>query len=127
MPAFLFCKKRKHLYVWSMQILLGIFTDLVLWLEKHLLTCPSRKFLHMDCPGCGLQRSYIALLKGDFIESFRLYPAAIPILLLFIYLLLHLFMRFKNGAMVLTAGYIFCALIILVYYIYKVVTNQTLH
>ena len=81
----------------------------------------------MDCPGCGLQRSYIALLKGNVTESLQLYPAAIPILLLFVYLLLHLFIRFKNGAKVLTAGYIFCALIIVVYYIYKVVTNQTLH
>ncbi|RXK61616.1 DUF2752 domain-containing protein [Lacibacter luteus] len=110
-----------------MQLLLSFFADIVLWLEKHMLTCPSRKFLHIDCPGCGLQRSYIALLKGNIAESIRLYPAAIPILLLFLYLLTHIAVRFKNGARILTIGYIFCALIIVVHYIYRVTTNQILH
>ena len=81
----------------------------------------------MDCPGCGLQRSYIALLKGNVKESLQLYPAAIPILFLFCFLLLHLLVRFKNGARILTVGYLFCAVIIIIYYIYKLVTNQTLH
>lgn len=110
-----------------MQLLLSVFADIVLWLEKHLLTCPSRKFLHIDCPGCGLQRSYIALLKGNVSESLHLYPAAVPILLLFLFLLTHLIVRFKNGARILTIGYIFCVVIIVVHYIYKVLTNQILH
>ncbi|TWI85475.1 uncharacterized protein DUF2752 [Lacibacter cauensis] len=110
-----------------MQLLLSVFADIVLWLEKHLLTCPSRKLLHIDCPGCGLQRSYIALLKGNVAESLRLYPAAIPIFFLLLFLVVHLFVRFKNGARILTAGYIFCAVIIVVHYIYKVLTNQILH
>ncbi len=110
-----------------MQLLLSFFADTVLWLEKHLLACPSRKFLHVDCPGCGLQRSYIALLKGNFVESFQLYPAAIPILVMLIVLFLHLGGKLKNGSRLLTFMYIFCALIISVHYIYKVLTNQTLH
>ena len=105
-------------------LLTCFYTEAVLWLERNLLSCPSKKFLHIECPGCGLQRSYIALMKGDVAASFHLYPAAIPMLLLFCYLLLHLFFRFKNGGKILTTLYIFCASIIAVHYIYKIVTHQ---
>ncbi len=119
---------RLALYVWRMQkfLLSNFYAKAVVWLESNLLTCPSKKFLHFECPGCGLQRSYIALMKGDLMNSLQLYPAAIPILLLFCYLLLHLFFRFNNGARVLSTLYIFCAIIILVHYIYKIVTHQNL-
>jgi Protein of unknown function (DUF2752) len=106
--------------------LTSFYAEAVLWLEKNLLACPSKKFLHIECPGCGLQRSYIALMRGDFTGSLELYPAAIPMLFLFTYLLLHLFFRFKHGGKVLLTGYIFCATIIAVHYIYKIVTNQNI-
>jgi hypothetical protein len=104
----------------------SFYSNTVEWLEKHLLTCPSKMLFHMDCPGCGLQRSYIALFKGDFAASFQLYPAAIPILLLISFLFLHLSYRFKNGAFILTLLYIFCAIIILVHYIYKTLSHQNI-
>lgn len=107
-------------------LLTSFYTEAVLWLEKNLLACPSKKFLHIECPGCGLQRSYIALMKGDIATSFSLYPAAIPMLLLFCYMLLHLFFRFKNGSKILMMLYIFCASIIAVHYIYKIATHQNL-
>ena len=34
--------------------------------------CPFREFLHIDCPGCGLTRATIALLKGDISKSLHL-------------------------------------------------------
>ena len=34
--------------------------------------CPFRVFLHVDCPGCGLTRATIALLKGDISKSLHL-------------------------------------------------------
>lgn len=107
-------------------LLTSFYAEAVLWLEKNLLACPSKKFLHIECPGCGLQRSCIALMKGDIVGSFQLYPAAIPMLLLFCYLLLHLFIRFKSGGKILMILYIFCATIIAVHYIYKIATHQNL-
>jgi hypothetical protein len=53
------------------------------WVEDYLLTCPSKHFFHVDCPGCGLQRSVLALFEGDLVKSFQLYPATIPIFFLF--------------------------------------------
>jgi len=55
------------------------------WLQNHLLPCPFKYFTGLDCPGCGFQRSVIALVQGNFYRSFLLYPAAIPLILFFLY------------------------------------------
>jgi hypothetical protein len=55
------------------------------WLQNHLLRCPFKYLTGIDCPGCGFQRSVIALVQGNLYKSFVLYPAAIPLLLFFVY------------------------------------------
>ena len=35
--------------------------------------CGSRAFFGINCPGCGLTRSFVALASGDASESFRLH------------------------------------------------------
>jgi len=52
------------------------------WLQNHLLTCPFKKLTGFDCPGCGFQRSVIALLQGDVLKSIQFYPATIPIFII---------------------------------------------
>lgn len=76
----------------------------------------------MDCPGCGLQRSALELLKGNFSQSIVLYPATIPIFVLFFYTILHLIFKFKGGATIIKWGYIGCTVIIFAFYIYKITT-----
>jgi Protein of unknown function (DUF2752) len=110
----------------AITILLNIYFKLIYWLEANLLPCPSRLFFHFECPGCGLQTGIIALLKGDIRNSIAIYPASIPILIMFIFLLLHLKFKFTRGAGILTILYIFCAAIILVSYIYKILILKTL-
>ena len=56
------------------------------WLKDHLLPCPFKYFTGIDCPGCGFQRSVLALLQGNLLDSFKLYPPTIPLLLAFAYL-----------------------------------------
>jgi hypothetical protein len=51
------------------------------WLQDHLLPCPFKYLTGIDCPGCGFQRAVIALFKGNFQQSFYLYPPAIPVIL----------------------------------------------
>jgi hypothetical protein len=34
-------------------------------------TCPSRLALGIECPGCGLTRSFVASANGDFRQSLR--------------------------------------------------------
>jgi hypothetical protein len=54
------------------------------WLQNHLISCPFKALTGIDCPGCGFQRSFIALVQGDLSKSWSLYPPTIPLLFLFI-------------------------------------------
>jgi hypothetical protein len=91
------------------------------WLESHLETCAYKKYLGFECPGCGLQRSFIELLKGNFAESFQLFPALMPILFMFFYLIAHLIFNFKKGADVLKYLFIFNVGIVIIHYIFKLI------
>ncbi len=98
--------------------------DVVNWLEGHMLSCPFKKYLHIECPGCGMQRSLVALLRGDWAGSFSLYPALLPILFTFIFLPLHLKFKFRHGAKVLQWLFIFSIAIVVFNYIYKIVNGK---
>ncbi len=105
-------------------LLVGEGSGVTHWLEKHLLSCPFKTFTGIDCPGCGLQRSFVALLKGDVWMSFKFYPATLPILALFIFTILHLKFDFKNGAFLIKGMYIFATVIIVTNYLYKIYHHQ---
>lgn len=51
------------------------------WIEKHALPCVYKQCFGLCCPFCGFQRSVTAILRGDFVQSFLLYPALLPTLL----------------------------------------------
>ena len=68
------------------------------WLQSHLLPCPFKYLTGIDCPGCGFQRSVLALARGNFNESFMLYPPAVPILLFFLYGLADKHFKLDNKA-----------------------------
>jgi hypothetical protein len=104
--------------------LISFYSRSLQWLNAHLLTCPSRKFLHLECPGCGFQRSVLALLAGDWAGSFRLYPATLPLLALWAYAIAHLRFQFNQGARVIKYLQLFAASVILAFYIYKVVNHK---
>ncbi len=95
------------------------YFDFVHWLEKNQTACFYKKYIGIECPGCGAQRAFIALLKGNFFESFQTFPALIPLILMFIFLIMHLIFRFKNGAKILLFAFIVNTFIILLNYIYK--------
>jgi hypothetical protein len=103
---------------------LSAWQGLVGWMERNMLTCPSKKWLHLECPGCGLQRSVIALFRGDLRASLQLYPATIPLLLLLGFVGLHLKYDFPNGALIIKYLQAGVAIIILVFYIYKIVNHK---
>lgn len=56
----------------------------LLSLEDWMLPCLNKKFLGVECMGCGLQRSMAHLLRGEFGQAFDVYPAIYPLLLLFL-------------------------------------------
>ncbi len=107
-------------------LLLGFYDQLMDWLAAHLLRCPFKQMFLIDCPGCGLQRSFVALLRGDVSQSWRLYPAMLPILFLVIFTGLHLRFQFRQGAFIIKLFYIFISLVIFINYIVKIKTHQLL-
>ena len=53
----------------------------LMWLFH--LPCPVSHFLHVPCPGCGMTRAYLCLLRLDMAGAFRMHPMfwSVPVLL----------------------------------------------
>ncbi|WP_408733641.1 DUF2752 domain-containing protein [Mucilaginibacter sp.] len=84
-----------------------------------MLPCAYKAIFGIDCPGCGFQRSFIALLKGHLSESFFLYPATIPILVSGIFLIFESKFHLSNSKLVRKTLYISILTIIFVSYSVK--------
>ena len=91
------------------------------WFEQHQKPCLFKKHVGLDCPGCGMQTSFIELLKGNLFESIKAYPPLIPIIILFTLLVLHVIFKFKNGSSLLKYWFIFTVGITIFSYIYKII------
>ena len=89
------------------------------WLQNHLIPCPFKKLTGYDCPGCGFQRSVIALLKGNLHDSLLLYPATIPLLITFAFVLLDGKLKFDHKHYAKKTLYLITGNIILFAYLYK--------
>ncbi|HEY9177117.1 MAG TPA: DUF2752 domain-containing protein [Flavipsychrobacter sp.] len=94
------------------------------WIARNMLTCPSKKVFYLDCPGCGLQRSVLALMNGDVAASWHMYPPTIFILLTLAFLTLHLTFKFSQGAFILKILFIITVAVMAVNYIYKILNHQ---
>ncbi|WP_251619980.1 DUF2752 domain-containing protein [Odoribacter lunatus] len=50
----------------------------------HQLPCLIKRYLGIECPGCGLQTAILLLLKGEWKAAFVTYPALFGLILFFI-------------------------------------------
>jgi len=75
--------------------------SLLSFLEKNLLSCQWKQQFDVECMGCGMQRSIIHLIKGEFLEAFYIYPAIYTLITMFAFLLLHIKFDFEKGHRVL--------------------------
>lgn len=106
--------------------MLASYKDIINQLESGMLTCPSKKFTNLDCPGCGLQRSVIALLKGDVAMSWQLYPPALFIIVTLLILGVHLTLNERVTLFLLKISFIITVIVMTVNYIYKIANHQLL-
>ncbi len=83
------------------------------------MTCPYKAVIGVDCPGCGMQRSFIELLKGNLMDSFQLYPALLPTMFTLLFTTAHLIFKFKNGATIIKYSFISTIAIVLISYFIK--------
>lgn len=84
-----------------------------------MIPCLFKKIAGFDCPGCGLQRSILFLLKGDLQSSLQLYWATIPMLLMFAYCALYIRFSYRKGHLILIFLFCFNSVLIFCNYIYK--------
>lgn len=87
-------------------------------LEKHMLPCFSKTFFGFTCLGCGLQRSFLLLIHGDFIAAFKMYPAIYTLLLFFFFIALNFVVKFKNSKKIISRlAYLNLSLMIINYFV----------
>jgi len=89
------------------------------FLENLMFTCQWKDTFHFECLGCGTQRAFLHLLRGEFVQAFNLYPAIYSLILLFSYTLLYLKFNFNRGAKIILSLFIINIIIILTNYILK--------
>jgi len=87
--------------------------------EDYMLPCLNKKFFGIDCPGCGIQRAFLLLIKGDFAAAFDMYPAIYPLILLFGFLLASTFFKIKHASKIIATLAITSVLFILTNYFLK--------
>jgi heme/copper-type cytochrome/quinol oxidase subunit 4 len=51
-------------------------------MEEYMLPCLSKKYLGIECFGCGSQRAILLLFKGEFKAAFLMFPAVYTLVLL---------------------------------------------
>ncbi|MBS1634873.1 MAG: DUF2752 domain-containing protein [Bacteroidetes bacterium] len=89
------------------------------WLENHFISCGFKSSFGIECPGCGTQRAFIALLKGDIMGSLHYHPGLIPFLVTLAILLIQLKIKHPQGGKWIMWSFITTVAITLVNYIIK--------
>lgn len=96
-----------------------MFSELADFVEENALTCTNKKLFGVECMGCGFQRSFILLCRGDIIGSIKMYPALLPIILLIVFTLIHIIFKIKNGHKVILGLFILSTGIMVTHYIVR--------
>lgn len=78
----------------------------------------------LDCPGCGMQRAFIALLRGDFIESLEFNASLIPFIFTIVFTFCHLIFSFKNGPKLIVIFFASTSLILAVNFVVKLILHS---
>lgn len=89
------------------------------WLEHHLFSCFFKSYIGINCPGCGMQRSLIALLRGNLVESFKFHAALIPFIITILLLFLQIRIKHVNGGKWVMWAFIVTTTITVIQFILK--------
>lgn len=88
-------------------------------MEEYMLPCMSKKLFGVECLGCGTQRALILLLKGEFVEAFKMYPPIYTLIILFLLLFLHIVDKSRNYTRIVISLAIINLIIMILSYAYK--------
>ncbi|MRH99058.1 DUF2752 domain-containing protein [Kriegella sp. EG-1] len=90
-----------------------------------MLPCMNKKLFGIDCPGCGMQRAAVHLIKGEFGAAFEMYPAIYGLVALVFFVLFTQFVKFRFQTQIKIALGIITGATIIINYILKM--NNLIH
>ena len=90
-------------------------------MEDYMLPCLNKKFFGIECLGCGLQRAVTLIFQGEFVAAFQMYPAIYSLIILFIYIGINIFFKFKHSNKIIGALAILTVATIIISYIIKLI------
>lgn len=93
-------------------------------LSSRQIPCYFKSLTSIDCPGCGIQTSFLLLMKGDVLASIAIYPALIPILVSAGLLLIKYIKKTERLEKLIQYAVLISAILILANYGYKIYTLQ---
>ncbi|CAA7195960.1 DUF2752 domain-containing protein [Chryseobacterium nematophagum] len=88
-------------------------------IEDFMLSCPSKKFLGIECFGCGTQRAIVMVFEGKFTEAFHMFPAVYTLLLFFTLVIINFVDKKRNYGNGLIFLAIINSVIMVISYFYK--------
>ncbi|WP_166536076.1 DUF2752 domain-containing protein [Flavobacterium ichthyis] len=88
-------------------------------MEEYMLPCFTKKYLGIDCPGCGTQRAFVMVCKGEFADAFHMFPAIYTTILFFVLLGLHLVDKSRNYSKLIIVVAIINAIIMFAAFVNK--------
>lgn len=96
-------------------------------IEDFMLSCPSKKFLGVECFGCGAQRAIVMVFEGRFAEAFHMFPAVYTLLLFFVTVGLNFIDKKRSYSHILIFLAILNSIIMVFAYFYKHLFIHLLH
>lgn len=96
-----------------------LITIILLSLDEFMLPCITKKFIGIDCPGCGLQRSFYLLIHGEFIAAFKMYPPIYSLITLLSFLFIRSFVQIKYAHKIILTLTLTTVIFIITSYILK--------
>lgn len=88
-------------------------------MEDYMLPCLNKKLFGIECLGCGMQRATALLFQGEFAAAFKTYPAIYTLILLLLFLVFNLSVKFKFDRLIKISLIILNVLIIVISYVIK--------
>ncbi|MFP3592701.1 DUF2752 domain-containing protein [Chryseobacterium sp. SIMBA_038] len=88
-------------------------------IEDFMLSCPSKKFLGIECFGCGAQRAIVMVFEGRFSDAFHMFPAVYTLLIFLFTVAISFIDKKRNYGNVLIIMAIINSIIMVIAYFYK--------
>ncbi len=111
------------LYSWIYSFNCDLRLDLEsIWIYLNtisLIPCSWKESFGIDCPSCGAQTSFSQLISGNFLNSFVLFPALFPLIIVFVLVILQIIRPKSNRPKWIVRFFAFSAVCMLVGWVLK--------